>query len=108
MIKGKRPCEGDIYKELTVGGRVFKLVYGFYSDSERETGEMVPLLPDFESAPLHTEGGLPFVTHIQDACPSYSPKRGEGDLWCSDCIHFKNDGQEIGVCLCESNRLVNC
>lgn len=98
------PKEGEIYKTLTVSDKTFVLRYGYYSDIDRE-GEPVPILPDFESKPLYDENGQPFVTRIQDACDRYLPRNGPpGDGWCSDCEHYPDEKEDIGICQCEQKK----
>ncbi|MBR6783496.1 MAG: hypothetical protein IKM32_02280 [Clostridia bacterium] len=96
--------EGDIYKTISCGGREFVVRYGYYSEQERLLGEIIPILPDFEAAPIHTEEGFPYATAIQDSCLHYSPRKNDGDGWCFDCEHFCGS-DEIGVCRCNEKRL---
>ncbi len=101
-----KPNEGDIYKIINICGIEFVLRYGFYSESERELGEPIPILPNFNETPFFTENGMPLVTCIQDACKHYCPKNGTGDGWCADCIYFPNECDEIGICQSEKNKKI--
>ncbi len=93
--------EGDLYKTLTVEGVTFKILYGYYSQAEREHWGPTPIFPNFEKFPLFTATGTPFVTAEQDVCEYYSPKeRVSGENWCNDCEHFELREEIIGVCRC--------
>ena len=66
------PVEGELYKEVTVGGRPFRLVYGYYEDFERESpfNEPIPIYPDLLNNPVYTAQGIPIVTAMQYICSS--------------------------------------
>ena len=96
--------EGDVYKLISISGQTFEIRYGFYSDSERELGEPIPIFPDFISMPQYDTNGRPYVTHIQDPCKHYDTgKNYAGDGWCADCIYFSDKDKEISVCKCAKN-----
>ncbi len=96
--------EGDVYKRINMGGQTFEIRYGYYSDSERELGEPIPILPDFLSMPQYDTNGRPYVTYIQDPCEHYETGDGRaGDGWCADCIHYPDKSIEIGICKCRKN-----
>ncbi len=98
------PKEGDLYKEVIVGGKNFRLVYGYYEDFERESrhNEPMPIYPDFIKEPHFTEEGIPLVTAMQNICRYYSGKP-EGDS-CVDCIYFHKSEELFGLCSCPKNR----
>lgn len=105
LMDGKLHNEGDLYKTIKVDGIVFTLKYGFYSETERETGWPIPILPDFLNAPIYTRDGFPLATRIQDSCEHYCAKNEKGDYWCGDCKHFSNPKEDVGICLCEKRRI---
>lgn len=94
------PKEGELYKEVTVGGRSFRLVYGYYEDFERESpfNEPIPIYPDLLKNPVYTAKGTPIVTAMQDICSDYLGK-ADGDS-CSECIHFQKNAELFGLCSC--------
>lgn len=98
------PKEGDIYKELLISGKPFRLFYGYYADFEREStfNEPMPIYPDFIREPLHTDNGTPFVTAMQDICPQYAGK-DQGDS-CSECTFFEKSEDLFGFCHCPKNK----
>ncbi len=105
MHTSRPPSEGDIYKKITVSGKTFVILYGYYSDKERD-GEPMPVLPDFDMVPVYDGEGRRLVTRIQDACKHYKPKTEKGDGWCSDCEYFPDPREDIGICQCENNNLI--
>ena len=94
------PQEGDLYREVTVGGRTFRLVYGYYAEYEREGkfNDPYPIYPDLIARPLFTEDGEPIVTAMQDVCAQYTGP-AEGDS-CGQCIHFHKCEELFGLCRC--------
>lgn len=94
------PKEGDLYKEVTVHGKTFRLVYGYYEEFERDGryNEPMPIYPDFIKEPTFTEEGIPIVTAMQDICGQYDGE-AEGDS-CSQCRHFHKCEELFGVCRC--------
>lgn len=105
MDKNQIPREGEIYKVVQVGDKTFEIVYGYYSEEERQWGEAMPILPDFTKTPMYTIDGEPLITRIQDSCEYYEvPDDKEGDGWCADCRHNSSPKDEISVCRCERNR----
>ncbi|MBQ8359470.1 MAG: hypothetical protein IJ030_02035 [Oscillospiraceae bacterium] len=99
------PKEGDLYKEVTMGGKTFRLVYGYYEDFERESqfNDPVPIYPNFIKEPHFTEEGIPFVTAMQDTCKHYSGRQGCDS--CSECDHFQKGEELFGFCHCPENGL---
>lgn len=97
------PKEGDLYKEVTVGGKTFRLVYGYYEDFERESrfNDPIPIYPDFIKTPHFTDQGIPFVTAMQDICKHYSGKKDSDS--CSECVHFQKGEELFGFCHCPQN-----
>lgn len=98
------PKEGDLYKEIIINGKTFRLLYGYYEDFERHSqyNEPIPIYPDFIKHPIYTDDGVPFVTAMQDVCREYDGKR-KGDS-CSDCIYFQKSEDLFGLCKCSSRR----
>ncbi len=95
------PKEGDVYKLICIGGQAFEIRYGYYSDSERELGEPIPIFPDFLSMPQYDTNGRPYVTHIQEPCEHYDTgKAYGGDGWCADCIYYSDKDKGISICNC--------
>lgn len=94
--------EGDLYKTIVIGDRIFEIRYGYTSEEERGRWAPVPIYPDFAKAPQYTTDGFPFVTAYQDSCPHYCSKpMATGENWCSDCKHFEKCEEYIGICRCE-------
>ena len=94
--------DGDLYKTVTLHGVTFTLRYGYYEAFERETGEPIPIYPNFKEKPIYTPDGRPFVTQMQELC-EYGESHFE-DGCCADCRYY-HDGEElIGVCECPENR----
>lgn len=101
-----RPREGDIFETVNIGGHSFVIRYGYYDNQERYTSPPLPIYPNFLANPVYTSEGNPLITRIQDACQHYrTSDSSEGDHWCADCIHCSCTGNEIGICLCNHNRL---
>ena len=99
MNKGR---DGDLYKIISLFGKSFEIRYGYYEEYERESGEPIPIYPDFVSCPVHTEEGYPFVTQMQELC-----EHGESDFsdaFCADCKHYRHGDDLIGICTCEKNK----
>ncbi len=99
------PKEGDLYKEITVGGKTFEIVYGYYEEFERggSFNEPMPIYPDLINEPLYTAEGIPIVTAMQNVCESYSEKTDE-DSSCSDCAFFQRSEDLFGFCNCPQNK----
>ena len=57
------PKEGDLYKEITISGKTFRLLYGYYENFERENpfNEPIPIYPDFIKEPQYTAEGIPIA-----------------------------------------------
>lgn len=94
---------GDLYKSIDVFGRRFELCYGYYEDFEKDIGEPIPIYPNFLKEPIYTEDGYPFVTAMQDAC-EVAILKPESFGFCSECEHYDEGEEFIGICLCEQNR----
>ena len=97
-----RPRDGDLYKVVTVFGKVFALRYGYYEEFERSRGEPIPIYPNFRKAPVYTEEGYPFVTQMQELCEHGESRFDDG--CCADCRYYRDGDELIGICLCEKNR----
>ena len=98
--------EGDLYKEVTVGGKTFQLRYGYYEPFERERwlDEPIPIYPNFIIDPLYTQEGVTFVTAMQDICAHYKGKKA-GDS-CAECEFFVQSRELFGFCKCSENKQV--
>ena len=99
------PKEGDLYKEIVVEGKCFRLHYGYYEEFERNApfSEPIPIYPDFIREPHYTEKGQPLVTAMQDVCRGYRGKK-EGDS-CSDCLYFQKSEELFGLCANPSKQM---
>lgn len=98
--------EGDLYKEVMVGAKTFRLLYGYYEPFERECGgnEPIPIYPDFIREPQYTDEGVPFVTAMQDVCSCYKGK-SSGDS-CADCEFFLRGRELFGFCSCREKQQI--
>ena len=112
LIKGvgqaPRPKEGDLYKEVTLFDKTFRLLYGYYESFERESpfNEPMPIYPDFSKEPHYTAEGIPMATAMQNVCEHYSGKHDE-DSSCSDCGFFQSYEELFGLCNCPQNKRSN-
>ena len=99
------PKEGDLYKEVTVGGNTFKIFYGYYEEFERESpsNDPIPIYPDFIKEPHYTAEGIPIATAMQNVCEFYNGKNDE-DSSCSDCVFFQKYEELFGLCNCSRNK----
>lgn len=99
------PKEGDLYKEVIIFGKTFKLLYGYYENFERESpfNEPMPIYPDFIKEPHYTAEGIPIVTAMQNVCEYYSGKNDE-DSSCCDCVFFQKSEDLFGFCNCLKNK----
>ncbi len=97
--------EGDLYKEVTISGKTFRLLYGYYESFEREipSNEPIPIYPDFIKEPHYTEDGIPITTAMQNVCEFYNGKNDE-DSSCSDCGFFQRGEELFGLCSCPENK----
>ncbi|MBR7117496.1 MAG: hypothetical protein IKC87_07305 [Clostridia bacterium] len=99
--------EGDLYKVVSTYGKSFELRYGYYEECDRQSPicEPVVIYPDFQSEPVYTDGGEPFVTLMQDACVHY---KGDAELCedtsCAECRFFKSGEEWFGICTAYENR----
>ena len=98
----KKHLDGDIYKRITVFGVSFELKYGYYEEYERQSGEPVPIYPDFIGEPMYTKDGQPFVTAMQNACMHFSGE--DKSLGCYGCKHFSEGEDLIGICRNDKRR----
>ncbi len=99
------PKEGDLYKEVTIAGKTFRLLYGYYESFERESvfNEPIPIYPDFLKEPHYTDIGIPIVTAMQNVCEYYNGKNDE-DSSCSECCFFQSYEELFGLCNCPQNK----
>ena len=99
------PKEGDLYKEVTISGKTFRLLYGYYESFERESrfNDPIPIYPDFIRKPHYTAEGIPIVTAMQNVCGFYSGINDE-DSGCSDCMFFQKSEDLFGFCNCPHNK----
>lgn len=93
--------EGDLYKEVTICDKTFRLLYGYYENFERESSfnDPIPIYPDFIKEPHYTAKGIPIVTAMQNVCEFYNGKNDE-DSSCSDCVFFQKYEELFGLCNC--------
>lgn len=98
------PKEGDLYKEVTISDKTFRLQYGYYEKFDREGifNEPIPIYPDFLKEPHYTNEGIPIVTAMQNICNYYNGKNDE-DSSCSDCSFFQRCEELFGLCNCPQN-----
>ncbi len=99
------PREGDLYKEITIGEKTFKILYGYYEEFEREGrfNDPMPIYPDFIKEPYYTAEGIPIITAMQNICAFYDGKNDE-DSCCADCIFFQKSEDLFGFCNCFQNK----
>ncbi|MBO5321240.1 MAG: hypothetical protein J6B22_01360 [Clostridia bacterium] len=99
------PKEGDLYKEVTIFGKTFRLLYGYYESFERESpfNDPIPIYPDFIKEPHYTAEGIPIATEMQNVCEFYNGKNDE-DSSCSDCSFFQKYEELFGLCNCPQNK----
>ncbi len=91
--------EGEPYRTVEAFGERFEIRYGYYEEFERESGEPIPIYPDFEREPRYTVRGEPFVTAMQDMCGDAEFKAvGLSDECCENCRYFKRGEELIGIC----------
>ena len=97
--------EGELYKEISAHGRVFRLYYGYYEENDRYSkyNEPVELYPDFIKNPVYTDEGVPFATAMQDPCQFFKGKRDE-DSTCYHCSYYNKCEELLGICTCTGNR----
>lgn len=95
--------DGDLYKQVDAFGKSFEIRYGYYEEFEKDSGEPIPIYPNFLKHPVYTDDGYPFVTAIQDAC-EYAETDDIGFGLCSECRFFDEGDDFIGICLSPENR----
>ncbi len=106
MRKAQLPREGELYKVIDIENITFKIIYGYYEESERDKVEPLPVFPDLKDKPIYTARGYPVVTAIQEPCEYYTPLNKErSEQWCGDCIHYLSSSDEISVCGCKERKL---
>ncbi len=100
------PREGDLFKEVTVLDKTFRLLYGYYESFERESAfnEPMPIYPDFIKQPQYTAQGIPIVTAMQNVCKFYDGKNDE-DSSCFDCGFFQRCEDLFGLCNCPETKI---
>ncbi|MBE6712702.1 MAG: hypothetical protein E7580_04170 [Ruminococcaceae bacterium] len=103
------PKEGDLYKEVTIGGKTFRLFYGYYEEFEREGqyNDPMPIYPDLQEEPIFTDDGEPIITAIQDVCEHYSGKPNAIGDGCIDCLFFEQCEELFGICKNKSRKQVS-
>lgn len=98
-MPNSKHIEGELYRNIEVFGELFEIRYGYYEDFERDSGEPIPIYPDFKGEPRYTARGEPFVTAMQDMCESAEFKAtGLLDECCENCRHYRKGDDLIGVC----------
>lgn len=102
---GPTPKEGDLYKEITIAGKTYRLLYGYYESFEREGpfNEPIPIYPDLIKEPHYTQEGKPVATAMQNICEHYNGKYDE-DSSCADCSFFQSCEDLFGLCNCPQNK----
>ena len=105
MERMPKPKEGDLYKEVTISDKTFRLLYGYYESYEREGpfNDPIPIYPDFIKAPHYTVDGIPIVTAMQNICDYYNGKNDE-DSSCADCLFFQKSEELFGFCNCPQKK----
>ena len=100
----KKANEGDLYKVVELGGRVFELRYGYYADYERDSafGDPIPIYPNLQNEHVHTDEGFRIVTQMQTVCQVGRSRFKDG--LCVDCLYFHPGEDLFGICSCETNR----
>lgn len=97
--------EGDLYKVITAQGKTFEIYYGYYEEADRYSpyAEPVEIYPRFTEEPVYTDGGMPFVTEMQDVCRHFQGVQSR-DNTCGECAYYKKCEDLLGVCTCPYNR----
>lgn len=96
------PQEGDLYRQVNISGRIFRIFYGYYEDFERAWHDPMPVYLDFLRDPVYTKEGQPIVTGMQDICCSYNGSEN-GDS-CITCDHFSPQEDLFGLCTCPQKK----
>jgi len=96
------PKEGELYKSVSVKGKIFDLYYGYYEEFERGHNDPMPIYPDLKKSPHYTEDGLLIVTGMQDICSHYNGS-DDGDS-CIQCAYFEKCEELFGICGCPKNK----
>ena len=87
--------DGDPYKTIRIGDKVFDIRYGYYEEFEREHNEPVPIYPDFIKEPAYLDG-YPLVTAMQDVCEHFDGD--DADIGCLVCKYYERCEDLIGKC----------
>ena len=97
------PKEGELYKEVSVGGNKFKLYYGYYEELDKDSvfNEPIPIYPDLSRESVFTHDGFRIVTAMQDVCGNYNGKGGDS---CDMCLYFEKSAELFGICRCYGNK----
>ena len=100
--------EGELYREVTISDKTFRLLYGYYESFERDCpfNDPIPIYPDLIKQPHYTPEGIPIVTAMQNVCEFYNGKNDE-DSSCSDCGFFQKHEELFGFCCCPKNKREN-
>lgn len=100
-----RHREGELYKIIKVGDVAFPIYYGYYDEADRQNQNIEPMemYPDFNSDPVYTNEGIPFVTAMQKPCEHFSGEP-DGDNTCYQCSHYKKCEELIGLCSAKERR----
>ena len=98
------PVEGELFKNIELYGKIFEIIYGYYEEVDR-MNDPIEIYPDFLSAPVYTDDGFPFVTHMQAPCEYYEKKGTDIDRDCSTCIYMEQGDELIAVCRCKKNQV---
>ena len=87
--------DGDLYKKIEIGDKIFEIRYGYYEDFEREHNDPVPIYPDFIKSPVYHEG-CPLVTAMQDVCEYFNGD--DAEIGCLVCRYYERADDLIGKC----------
>ena len=87
--------DGDPYKKIKIGDRVFDIRYGYYEEFERQRNDPVPIYPNFIKEPICIDG-CPLVTAMQDVCEHLDGT--DPELGCLVCKHYERLEDMIGKC----------
>ena len=100
------PKEGDLYKEITIANKTFRLLYGYYENFERNSqfNEPMPIYPDLIKEPHFTDKGIPIVTAMQNICEYYNDQN-DVDSSCADCSYFQRCEELFGLCNCPQKQI---
>ena len=99
------PREGELYKVITAHGVTFKIYYGYYEETDRQSPLARPMeiYPDFLRSPVYTPEGFPFATAMQRPCACFTGEEDE-DNTCYQCAHYRALEELLGLCTCQANK----